>query len=281
MFYHITVYNTTPVVGSYANLPASQAYDMPDNTGAFSLNGIQYAASPVFENQEGPFYRGHYTMKSTAMDASTWERDPNTYGWYGVRYSSGVWSGLTAAAFDVWDEGKQIIEGNRHARQVLTATHNTTVDGVWVQHGHSINANGQSMTIELKLGSSTLGTASIPHDATVKSIVQSPSNAWEEGASVWSYATLDNEVSLVQGNTYYIEASAPSGAGFRLNNMANDYAYVYPEPMQNIPLNTHAQRSEDGGSTWGVFPSPGSAFHFKRHLQMVLTVKGMPRSLTE
>jgi len=281
VFYHITVYNTTPVVGAYSNLPASQAYNMPDNTGAFSINGIQYAVSPNFADQEGPFYTGHYTMKSTAMDASTWERDLNTYGWYGVRYTSGEWSGLTAAAFDVWVEGKQTIEGNRHARQVLTATHNTTVDGVWVQHGHVTTANGQPMTLELKLGSNTLGTASIPHNATVKTIVQSPSNAWERGASVWSYASLDNEVNLIQGNTYYIEASAPSGAGFRLNNMANTYAYVFPIPMQNIPLNTDAQRSEDGGSTWTVFPIPGSAFHQNRHLQMVLTVKGMPRTLTE
>jgi|GEM_PF-3496321 len=280
VFYHVTMFNTTPVAGSHVLLPVDQAYNMPDNTGALSLNGINYAASPNVAGQEGPFYAGHYTMRSSAMNASTWVRDPNTYGWYGVRYSSGDWSGLMAAAWDVFGTGKQFIEGNRHARQVLTATHNTTVDGIWVQHGHTANANGQPMTIALKLGSNTLATASIQHDADVKAAVASATSPWQVAASAWTYATFDNDVSLIQGNTYYIEASAVAGAGFRLNNMGNSYGGAFNQNMQNIPLNTHIQRSENGGATWTNFPNSGS-YPTNRNLQMLMTVKGMPRSLTE
>ena len=283
VFYHITVFNTSPVVGNFTNLSAAEAYDMPDNTGAFALNGIQYAVSPTPPAQggpyeQGPFYEGHYTMKSNAMDASTWEEDENTYGWYAVRYNTGEWSGLTAAAWDSPSTGHQIIEGSQIARQEFTATHNTTVDGIWVQHGHTTSANGQAMTITLKQASNSLGSALIPHDAAVKDIVVNAYNAWTLGGSIWSYAPLGNDVNLTQGTTYFIEASAPTGAGFRLNSMGNTYAWSFAPKLQNIPLNTRIQKSDDSGSTWVNF---GGSFANDRHLQMVLTVKGMPRSLTE
>lgn len=287
-FYHITVLNTTPVVGNFTNLTAAQAYDMPNNTGAFALNGIQFAVSPTPPAQggpyeRGPYYSGHYTMKSNEMDAgSSWQKDDNTYGWYAVRYSTGEWSGLLAAAWDVETTGQQIIESSGKARQEFTATHNTTIDGVWVQHGHTSTANGQPMTIALKQASNTLSTASIPHNAGVKDIVvngyNGVTNAWTKGGSVWSYADFGNDVNLTQGTTYFIEASAPAGAGFRLNRMGNTYAWSFPPTVQNIPLNTRIQKSDDSGATWVNF---GGSFQNNSHLQMVLTVKGMPRSLTE
>lgn len=291
-YYHIVLRNLTPVVGKTSNLTVEEAFNMPDNTGALSINGVQFPKGANVEAQQGPFFGGHTTLRSADQntDPRNWVEDPDTMGWWGATYSTGELIGYTAAAFDSLSadsvsgrSGAMHIQGARHARQLLTATQDTTVDGVWVYHGHSSSANGQPMTVELKSGNSTLATASIPHNTEVRSIVAGAgSDVFKRTASVWSYQPLSRDVNLVSGNEYSIEFSAPSGAGFRLISLANQYGGVYSAIPEYIAAGGgEAERSENSGSTWTQFAGSSSSFGRNRSLQTLLTVKGMPRTLSE
>ncbi|MBX2847124.1 MAG: fibronectin type III domain-containing protein, partial [Acidiferrobacterales bacterium] len=290
-FYHIVLRNMTPVVGATSNLPVAAAFAMPDNTGALSLNGVQFPKGVDVAGQQGPYFGGHRTLRSADQnsDPRNWVNDPDTMSWWGATYSTGELIGFTAAAYDSLSvdsgsgkSGSMYIHGSRYARQAIDATHNTTVDGVWVHHGHSSSANGQPMSVKLKQGNTTLATASIPHNSAVRSAVAGAgSDLFTLTSAVWSYQPLSVEVDLTQGTTYHLEFSAPQGAAFRLYSMINSFGGSYPQLPDSIPQNGRAQRSDNSGATWSQFAGATATSGTDRVLQTLLTVKGMPRKLTE
>ena len=290
-FYHIVLRNMTPVIGVTSNMSVQAAFAMPDNTGALSLNGLQFSKGVDVPGQQGPYFAGHKTLRSDdqSTEPRNWVEDPDTVGWWGATYSTGELIGFTAAAFDSLSvdsssgkSGSMYIQGSRYARQVINATHDTTVDGVWVHHGHGAVANGSPMTVNLKQGSNTLATASIPHNAEAKAMVAGAgSELFERTASVWSYQALSEEVDLAEGATYHIEFSAPTGAAFRLFSLANRFGGAYAQIPEYISQNGEAQRSENSGVSWTDFPGAASSYSADRSLQTLLTVKGMPRSLVD
>ena len=292
--YHIVVRNLTPVpLANISNLTLAEAYAMPDNVGAFSLNGIEFANSVDVAGQQGPYFTAQATLNSQDIttDPTTWDVDPNTQGWWGAKYSTGQWTGYHSALFDTARtldindpsayNSNFFIGGARRAKQLFTATHATVVDGIWVMHGHSGTANGQPMLAELGTGATVLATATIPHDAAVNAAVSASTSFRDYNSNIWSYQPLSTPVNLVAGTQYNIEFSAPAGADFRMFGLAQDWTGSYNPYAEEIANDTEAQRSEDGGATWGNYPGTATSFQVNRSLQTILTVEGMPRELSE
>lgn len=291
--YHIVVRNLTPVQGQLSNLSLADAYNMPDDVGAFSLNGVDYANAVDVPNQQGPYFRPMATLFSldATTDPTAWAEDVNSQAWWGAKYSTGQWTGYHTALFDTTRTANindpsaynstYYIGGSRQARELFTATHATVVDGVWVQHGHSSNANGQSMTANLKLGGTVLATATIPHNAAVKSAVTASTSFRDFLANIWSYQPLSTSVSLTAGTQYNIEFSAPNGADFVLLGLSQDWSGSFTPYAEEVALNSQAERSEDSGASWVLYPGTATSYRPNRSLQTLLTVEGMPREISE
>ena len=263
---------------------------MPSNVGMFGLNGIQFADKPDAANQLGPFFAGHRSSASDDFaNPTNWNDDSNTIGWWGATYTTGEFIGQTEGMFGTLGigningaDGSMYIEGPRHARQPITAPNNTTVDGVWLQHGQRAGSNGQPLLVELKnAAGAVLATASIPHNAAVDAAFDD-GGKFDKLSNVWSYQPLNQTVNLTQNSKYYLEYSAPSGAGFVLMSL-NTYFQSHERTSEYVGNGVlgGAQRSENNGSTWGQFGGSNSVGGPNRHLQTLLTVQGMPRSLEE
>ena len=291
-FYHVIIKNLTPpaVDAKIRNLTAEEAFNMPVDVGMFGLNGIQFADKADVANQNGPFFAGHTTSASDDITNPTnWNDDVNTIGWWGATYTTGEFIGQTEGMYGTLSIGKldgnsgsMYIEGARHARQLITAPNNTTVDGVWLQHGQRAGSNGQPLLVELKdTAGAVLATANIPYNAAVAAAFDD-GGKFDKLSNVWSYQSLNQAVDLKENTDYYLEFSAPAGAGFVFMSL-NTYSQSHERTSEYVGNGVlgGAQRSEDSGGKWGQFGGSSSVGGSSRHLQTLLTVQGMPRSLEE
>ena len=291
VFYHCVVLNLTPPAASQtqlSGLSAVDAFNMPTNVGVYGLNGVEHSDGPYPADQDGPFFAGHRVLRSQDFaNPTSWSVDSNTIGWWLAKYTTGESIGFTAASNDTHiindltgKSASMYIEGSRRARQSLKASHDTVVDGIWLQHGHRYQSSGQPMLVQFKdaLTNSVLATASIPHDAAVDNAANGP-DFFDPMSNVWSYQPFNVNVPITGATDYYVELSSPTSAGFVIMCSSKSKNETIPEYMQN-GIYGGAQRSEDAGATWGIFTGSGSSAPDHRALKLLLTVEGMPRSLT-
>jgi|GEM_PF-4888909 len=246
--YHLVYENLNPPP-ELSGLSASEAKNAPTNKGAIALDGTTDGIPLDPSERHGPFLRNFPTTLVKKSASSSWQ-DTNVTSWYGLVYADGVAVGETYAHFQGVSAYRHAVEGNKQLRQEFTWNYpNVRVDRIATRYGLEADANGRPMNIVMKNQSnSTIASASIPFDQKLKTAAQSSTFSITRQTR-HSVQNLSKTVELVKGRKYYIEYSAPSGAGYVMSQSIEDGDAT----DRNKWKNANGNISTDGGRNWNNF----------------------------
>ncbi len=286
--YHLVFRNDKfPTNCKLKNLSVQQAAACPRDQGAMALNGTKHATDPSSRSAFGPYLGNDGTgllYKATAN--GRWLTRADVAAFYEIQYTNGDYVGDSYTGYDNPNYGSTVgtrtIEGSTKARQsFLVEDASREVDGLWLQYGHvySRKANLKPMQVTLKgANGRTLATGTLPASKACSSIAYA---AGKDGKSridrddwmcrTWGYTNLSTTVSLIEGQKYTVEFSAPAGAGFDLST----YFSVHRRKSHNDWDNAKAEISLNNGSSWNNWTN---SYTF-RDLPVLFTILGMPKHL--
>lgn len=282
--YHLVFTNQNPPAGcSLTGNSVASASGCPRNQGAMGLNGITLLTTEGLDGGLDPF-RGKSAGTLTKSNASSgWTEDPDTIAWYEIRYADGVWRGDSYAAYASTWAGKQSIGGVKIARQIFTVRDATRiVDGLWLNYGYSTGSAPTSSEISLVLkdeSSNVLATGNIETSPECIAKTQSGLDAGDQidaNCRHWGYTEFTQEASLIEGNIYSIEISAPSNAQIVLSTVFELNYGPYTFDSTNRWDESHAEISTNSGSSWVDWEGVNTRL---RDLSLLFTISGMPRRL--
>ena len=262
--YHLVYENLNPPSTNIRALSAAEAQNAPTNAGAISLDGTTDGIALDPSERHGPFLRNFPQTLIKKSASAAWEAT-NVTSWYSIIYSDNVTVGETYAHFQGAGTFRERIEGSKQMRQQFTWNYPTmTVDRIATRYGQEKYANGQPMNIVVK--SQAFGdqaTASVPFDGQLKSAAEND-NVFVGRQTRHGVSSLSQPVELVTGEKYYVEYSAPNGAGFVVHR-AVETATSDGNTDRNLWSDGSVQLSADGGSSWATpdaFPSSDMAMYF-------------------
>lgn len=279
--------------------------------GAMCLNGT---IMPAYDqlgrrgvDSSGPFYgrRGAQLLRRNTVGGN-WTNERSVLPWYGVRYGDGTWQedawhmpygtrdvGMANGA--LFENNLAFVDGiNRGRQRILVQDTSRTVDGLWMHFGHmSRGVNGQPMRVEIKSEDGTvLATASYDSDPTVATTAAAAAAAgahFDRMAGVWAFDELSSTITLELGQVYYLELSAPAGAGFHVRAPAHHYPQrpnSADDSWRNINIlgttrgaahESYAQRSTDNGRSWERLDQVHG--YIEQDFPHLFTHPGLPRQL--
>lgn len=265
----------------------AEARAMDPNLGAISLNGLYLSRSPEDERKYGPYYDNTTRTMVRPTTASAWQAQDDHMGFATVIYEDGL-----AADGQLWRcNGSQPsrnldsrrIDGNLRVRQrfiVRDVARRAT--GLWVAYGHvATGANGRPLHVEIKYEGRVLHAADLPSEpAVAQAAMDQSGSVVTVHPRVWRYIEFPSTIDLLLGETYFVELSAASGAGF----VVNEYSERYPFPngelgyrFRDFWTDAYAQQSSNGGSSWALFDTADP----DGDIAMLFTLEGMPTWLDQ
>ena len=275
--YHLVYVNVnTPQGCNRSGVSVSAAASCPRNQGMVGLNGTTHYIEEGPTSRYGPFLSRSPAVHYRQSSGNAWRISDTVTSWYEVKYDDDVWFGDSMVAYDSFlGAVDKKIEGSTRARQVFTVTDaSRTVDGIWVNHGHTDYANGRSMQVQLKSANgSVLAEGEIPHSALCLQIMNNGDDAWNSGCKTWGYAEFPSAVELVEGSSYTLELNSPSGAGFRVTSYFTLSHYGSTDSTQWT--DAYAESSTNSGASWSSWTENWT----ERDLPILFTIEGQPREI--
>lgn len=191
---------------------------------------------------------------------SGWVLQPNDTADMDLIYANGKHDGLAYMQPMPDTDKTGLIGGNNMVREHFTvADANHTVDKAFVRVGKQSGTG--NMTITLKNGSTVLGSGTVPASSIINSVVG-------DGAAAangdWVSVNFTSPITLVNGQTYDLVLSAPSGNQFSMVPIRHTDDFT-------VALNSWAfregtgQRSTDNGATWSnlyLYSPVNTQFYF-------------------
>lgn len=269
--YHLVYKNLNPPTNcGLSGLSTSDASRCDKNKGAIGLNGIAFA-----KNGNGSSFRDPFRGSSAANLVRTgagrsWDLDEDKLSWYEIEYDDGTWVGDTHVAHGASTNGRHTVGGSVKARQVFTVElADRTVDGIWLNYGHTPQFNGADAELEMLLKSSdgkSLGSTKVN---------QAVECVGEINCTFWAYGELNTDVLLEQGRTYSVEISSSRAGVFNLSAFFPLSYGAWNSTSRNHWTNAKAEVSLNGGVTWGSWASNFEG----RDLPLLFTIAGGPKYL--
>ena len=277
-------------------LSVAQAAAVNTAEGYMSFNGLYVNNSSSNAVRSGPVFDFNNHQVWHSYDGVTYTRDFKTIAWHVLEYDSNVREGFTPWAADNWilsrtatesststDNNVQTIQGSKRGRQRIVPKEDFTTNKVHVFTGYTINANSTPLIVQLKNSSGTvLGTASLSPDTNVQNIRATGTSIYAFNAQGSVSANLNNDVTMVTGQTYYAEISSASGGGFRVPSFqtkrGSTSTYLSSEHVGVTDVaetGDKAQVSYNNGSSWTVYPRSTSRGnnHSERYLPIIFERK--------
>jgi len=268
--YHLVYRNLNPPNNCRLRGQAySDARNCPRNSGAIGLNGYQNLTVVGPTERFGPLFGNIPAVLIKSKESDQWSLTPKVLSWYELIYEDDVSVGNTSVAI-YWDE--VLVQGQTEARQRFRVTDRSrSVSGFWLSFGHSKDADGKSLTYELKDSSGRrMALGSIPSSKECLDKVRNPSESGDGRCRTFAYSSFTQLLTLEKGQEYFLEFNAPPEAGFSFWSYL-DMAH-YGATNRNHWHDSQAERSLDGGRSWkqwvGSFP--------ERDLAVLFTIEGKP-----
>lgn len=280
--YHLVFTNLNPPKKcDVKRVDPSKAAQCDTNAGAISLNGTWLGSTPAPSvghdaGYWGPFYgsAGSETLVQRERNGG-WETHRNSLSWYSLKYTDGMDVGdFHSAGWTSSHYGEQNIGGSTVGRQVFVADQDgLDVDGVWISYSHNRYATNTSARMAVKLKNASgqvLASGSFGSSAECRARAKL-TDFVQRACRAWGYTSLDRAVSLQKGTKYYLDFSAPSGAGYVLST-----TWPFDENDRDSWSSGYAKVSTNGGSTWGSW---ADGYRDERDIVALFTLVGQPRSL--
>ena len=276
--YHLVYTNSMPPINcALSHVPVSQARNCDRNRGAIGLNGVFYPHSSSTSGKNGPWYGTKSAANLYQRKAgSSWQVYQGNLSWFELAYSDGINVGDSYTALNATrPEILRIVEGSNQARQLFTVQDaNRRVDGVWINFGHSQDANGSPLSVVLRNAQGqTLANSSIPASAQCREISQG--SGWDRHCRDWGYASFNQTVELKQGNEYSVEFSASAGAGFEFSTV-EPLSEFHPFNDRNNWKQARGQISTNNGQSWTAWTERMAN---ERDMTVLFTIEGKPRQM--
>gem|GEM_PF-1522770 len=275
--YHLVFTNLTPPTScALTGVSPSRAASCPRNQGAIGLNGVRILGAPSTTGARGP-YNGdtagaNFYRRNTD---SSWRLYKSTLSYYEVGYTDGVAVGDSYLAIDAMRAARQVVTSSTHARQLFTVQDaSRNVDGLWLNHGQTRNADGGSLSVVLRdEAGRSLATGTIGTSAYCKREANDSSKSLGHWCQDWGYTTFGTTVTLVQGETYSVDFSSAQNSGFILSAYSTLRTYGFSD--RNHWEQSRAQFSTNGGSSWNSWIGNTNEYD----LGLLFTIEGMPRQM--
>lgn len=141
------------------------------------------------------------------------------------------------------------VGGTSLLRQGFNSTTSMTVGGISVNAGKYTGTG--ALQVELLsstgtvLGSGTISADSFPN---ATSSTNCPGGVTGDKCHVWGYAQFSTAPSVIEGQSYYIRITAPSGSQYRFN-FPRDGSIKYGWPAGTV-VSGRIEKSTNAGGTW-------------------------------
>ena len=276
--YHLVYKNARPPIKcKLGGVPLNQASKCDRDRGAIGLNGPYLPHTSTTTGKDGP-WRGSASSATLVKRGDKWVRYGKNLMWFELAYTDGVNVGDSYSAHNVTkSDVAHTIQGSKRARQSFTVRDATRrTDGAWLNFGHTKSADGSSLSVTLRDESGdALAKGSIRSSSECRKQVKSGASWAERDCRDWGYASFDKVVPLIEGQTYSIEFSGSSRAGFVLSSYESLSVY-HTFDDRNQWRDARAELSTNGGHSWGKWTS---RMAHERDLALLFTIEGMPRQM--
>lgn len=286
VIYHLVYVNKSPPLGActkLVRLTPSEAKQCSKSRGAQGLNGPRYLSNPwrtgtpTTTGARGPYFGDNSAATFyRRKQESGWSFYKDNISWFDVIYNDGVRVG--DAYYPIYiTRYRNSVGGGNQVRQKFTVQDATrSVDGVWLNFGHTKTADGSPIQVTLKNGSGTvLATNRLNASQQCIKTVREDKLELAGWCLDWGYSSFGKNVSLVKGSTYSVELSAGGNAGFLFGATGMVPAWT----NRNTWIKSGAQFSKNNGSSWSNWNGQSGGADAERDLTLLFTIEGMPKQI--